>query len=102
MKLRQGMLLLALTLVLGCGGARPTPFSEKMRPLGQAMEKAVQKKDRAEMTKILDKAKAFREQGHLRSEELEVLNQVEAYANADDWEAANKLIVDSNRIKTDE
>lgn len=102
MNLRHGVLWLALATALGCGGARPTPFSEKMKPLGMAMERAVQKKDVAEMAKIIEKAKSFREQGHLRAEEMEVLNQVDAYAKADNWEAASKLIVDSNRIKTDE
>lgn len=97
-----GLLLASIVLGAGCGGSvRPLPFSEKIKPLGMAMEKAVQAKNLADMNKVLDKAKQQREQGNVRAEELEVLQGVVDYAKADKWEAAATLISESNKIKTD-
>jgi adenylate kinase len=93
---RLGMFILLLVFVAGCGGVRATPFSEKVRPLGVAMEKAVQGKNMAEIDKITNLAAS---RDDVRKEELAVFQGVQEYAKQDNWEAAASLIAKSNEIQ---
>lgn len=93
---RLGCAALAMVLFIGCGGVRPTPFSEKVRPLGLAMEKAVQTKNKAEIQKVVDLAE---KRNDVRSEELAVFKGVKEYTEQDNWEAAAALIAKSNELQ---
>lgn len=93
---RLGMFILLLVFVAGCGGVRATPFSEKIRPLGQQMEKAVQAKNMSEIDKIANYAAT---RNDIRKEELAVFQGVQEYAKQNNWEAAASLIAKSNEIQ---
>lgn len=99
MRRRQfASLAFALGLVLGCGGARPAPFSDKAKPLATSMRDALQQKNLEKIPPIVESAKRFQQRDGVTQEELAVLEACQKYAQEDKWEAASELIEKSLKL----
>lgn len=95
------ILFLCMAFVVGCGGVKPYPFSEKSRPLAEALREAVNKQDKAAVDRAVTKAEQYHEQNVVRSEELTVFKAVQDQAAKEppQWDAARELITKSLEIK---
>lgn len=91
---RHGTLVLALLFAVGCG-VKPAPFTEKAKPLASSLKVAVEKRNKAEIDRIVAKAEQYRQSKVFGESELKIVKTVQEYANKDEWDKAQKLIDDS-------
>jgi hypothetical protein len=91
---------LLCALAVGCGGAKPHPFTDSARPLAQAMSGAVKAKNKATVDQIVAKADDYVSKSKITKGEAEVFRSVKDLCGQDKWDAAQALIDNSLAIKT--
>lgn len=92
---------MAVFLLAGCGGVKPNPFTDKVRPLAEALQRAVSQKNKAQIDATVAKANQYTSQKHMSAAELKIFTTVQEYVQGDDpnWDKAQKLIDESLRLK---
>ncbi|QDU64104.1 hypothetical protein Pan216_49930 [Planctomycetes bacterium Pan216] len=95
---RRHFVVTMIALAMGCGGTRGTPFSTKTRQILGALKKAVDNEDLAVVEKTLALSKKQLDAGNMIQSEYDVVEAIAAYAKEGDWESAQALADECDKL----